>query len=335
MLSVCITMAFGQQKKSSIAPAKKPAATPQKTVSTPTKKPVAKPAVLKEQTKTIAKPITQKTATNPVIEQPTVKTEPATKQVVTENKAPNSTHQKEVITPLMERQMYDSALQNERKNSYVSKTEAAEPSQNKVLPNQYQNNNAFGIGLRYGKNFATLNTTGLASKNKVQQRGNLFGLFFNIPLSQNMSLQPEVNYSQRGLAYAYQEDYDRLKTNYIEVPLLLKLSFGNRTKFFFNLGGYGAYWLSGELANKTDGKTSTLKYPFDKDLSDGIADNRIDYGAMAGLGISTEIFGGSFFIEGRYTYGLADISKFETNPSNYTSSKNQIIGASAGYLFKF
>jgi Outer membrane protein beta-barrel domain len=322
-LSLYCILAFSQQKKATIVPAKKQIAPTHKTANSPIIKPVNKLN-------------SQKASLKAANEQLKVKTAPATKPVNANKPVENVTIQKETTLPETEHQKYERILNSERKNNNAP-TKAVSKTINKTnnLPQVEEKYYSFGLGLKYGRNLATLTTTGLASKNKALQQGNLVGLIFNFYLGDYISLQPELNFTQRGLAYTYQDDYDRLKTNYIEVPLLMKLSFGNKVKVFLNMGGYGAYWLNSKLENKTNGNITALTYPFDKDLNDGYADNRLDYGAIAGVGVSTEILGGDIFIEGRYTYGLADISKFETKPSNYTSSKNQIMGLSLGYLINF
>ncbi len=192
-----------------------------------------------------------------------------------------------------------------------------------------------GVGFKGGAQTATLTTTGHASQNKKGLLGYTAGIVWAVPISQNIALQTELNYTQRGLSYRYQEDYDRLKSAYVDLPVMLNLSFGDAAKVFVNLGGYGGYWLSGKLQNKTDGNKTSTKLPFDSDASDGYSDNRIDYGLIGGLGLSYKMGSGNVFVEGRYTHGLSDISKISPKPDGYHASSHRIMGISLGYIFSF
>jgi hypothetical protein len=56
---------------------------------------------------------------------------------------------------------------------------------------------------------------------------------------------------------------------------------------------------------------------------------------MAGITASVRALGGYLFVDGRYTYGLADIAKFESKPNGYKPAQHRIIGLSFGYAYSF
>jgi Outer membrane protein beta-barrel domain len=145
----------------------------------------------------------------------------------------------------------------------------------------------------------------------------------------------------------YQENHN----NYIQLPLSAQFSFGSHElRGFVNLGLYGAYWMSSRVkgveanilntvdtAYTTVNPTSVLgenygysynqKYQFNN-----TKDNRLEFGAIAGVGISYELNETyRFFIEGRYTRSLTDQQKqYEINQ---TPRYNDNVGVSVGCLF--
>lgn len=196
--------------------------------------------------------------------------------------------------------------------------------------------NPFGIGIKGGYSMATLTTTGRASDNKVWLPEYQVGVFAHIPLGEFLAIQTEINYSKRGLLYKYNDDFEQLDMSYLEVPLLLKYqTSGEVLSFFAYGGGYAGYWLKGQLISKSNGTENKIDYSFDNDLSDGYSDNRLDYGAMAGLGVKIYVGSGAVILDARYTYGLADISKFDQVPQNYVKSSHRVGAVSIGYVFDF
>ena len=199
------------------------------------------------------------------------------------------------------------------------------------------NENTFEIGLQGGLNSSILTTNPLRSNDKVNLIGWNFGAIFNIPLSKRFSLQPEINYTNHGLKYSYESDYEKLTMKYIQLPLLFKYNIinGKTGKIYIQAGGYGGYWLSGELENNTNQDIIKEQYPFDSDVSDGFKDNRLDYGLLGGIGASIKLGSGHLFIQSSYQYGLSDIAKFSTTPDNYTPSLHRVMSATIGYSFAF
>jgi Outer membrane protein beta-barrel domain len=196
--------------------------------------------------------------------------------------------------------------------------------------------NPFGIGIKGGYSMATLTTTGRASDNKVWLPRYQVGVFAHIPLGEFLAIQTEINYSKRGLMYKYNDDFEQLDMSYLEIPLLLKYQTdGEVLSFFAYGGGYAGYWFQGQLISKSSGTEKKLDYPYDNDLSDGYSDNRLDYGAMAGLGIKIYAGSGAVILDARYAYGLADISNFDPLPQNYVKSSHRVGAVSIGYVFDF
>lgn len=150
--------------------------------------------------------------------------------------------------------------------------------------------------------------------------------------------QVEVNYSQRG----WLEDFDNgtansysRMINYIEVPLLAHLSWGKEKRgfqFFLNLGPQMGFYLDDVESYNGDWQTTdrpiSVQPVYGKKL-----DNSFDYGIAGGLGVELKTKIGSFFVEGRYYYGLSDIFR-NSKTDDFGRSANKTITARLGYMIR-
>lgn len=133
-----------------------------------------------------------------------------------------------------------------------------------------------------------------------------------------MSISPEFHWLQKG---AKIEDLNGTvgevsrTFNYLEIPLLLKLNFGEGTGFFFMAGPSVGYLLDG-TDKDMDGQTNDIDLDFYK---------RTEWGAHVGGGIAL----GPLRIDLRYIFGLTDI--FDDNTG--IEITNTSIGAGATFMF--
>ena len=199
----------------------------------------------------------------------------------------------------------------------------------------------FGVG--FGPTFSTLsiveNHTSNSADNKNIQRF-MFGVSARYITEKNLGLIAELNYSQQG----WEENFDveddtqqeyRRKLNYLELPLLTHIYFGDKIRFFVNLGPKFSYLLS----ESEEMKDVTLDGSLDEDgntISNQYgrkANNKLDYGIMAGLGAELRTNIGNFSLEGRYSFGLGNIfSSSKTDP--FSRSANRMISAKLTYYMK-
>lgn len=129
-------------------------------------------------------------------------------------------------------------------------------------------------------------------------------VFANIALSEDISLCPEIAFSQKG----FKIDTSQITSNYIEVPLLLKI----------NMGDEGLYTVIGPYA-------SYLPTVNDKVYNE----EALGWGGILGFGVK---LGNNAFIEGRYNFS-ANIWRLSSDISNPYGFRNTTIGLSLGYLF--
>lgn len=170
------------------------------------------------------------------------------------------------------------------------------------------------------------------------QKIDLFGGISAKYITQNhLGLIIEANYSRRGWEEEYdaESDFSYNRTlNYIEVPFMTHIYFGDKTRFIINVGPQVSYLfndkqdMSSALAADVEARQSVdpnapigVQYsPFDQL-------NKFDYGIVGGIGMTLQTGVGNFDLEGRYYFGLGDV--FESR-----RSKNAYFGRSAHRLFE-
>lgn len=197
----------------------------------------------------------------------------------------------------------------------------------------------FGVG--FGPTFSTLsiveNHTSNSIDNKNIQRF-LFGVSARYISEKNLGLIVELNYSQQGWEEKFDTDKNQKyihKLNYLELPLLTHIYFGDKVRFFVNLGPKLSYLLSEDeemtnvpLNGSSDEEGNKINNQYGRK-----ANNKFDYGIMAGLGMELRTNVGNFALEGRYSFGLGDI--FSNSKTDlFSRSANRMISAKLTYYMK-
>lgn len=129
-------------------------------------------------------------------------------------------------------------------------------------------------------------------------------IFADIPLSEDISLCPEIAYIQKG----FKLDSTEFTSNYIDIPLLLKI----------NMGDNGLYTIIGPYI--TYQPTANPRAFNEKALS---------WGGTIGLG---QRIADHVILEARYNFN-ASIYQLSNDSSNPFGFRNTTIGLSLGYLF--
>ncbi len=170
-----------------------------------------------------------------------------------------------------------------------------------VLPTYAQQYYAGVVG---GVNIAgmDLNDNGLDREISTRYLVGLGGVF-GVSLSKNVSLQLEPMYLQKGgILEQYAPSPDLfIKSSFLEVPLFLKITFGENIRPYILAGPTVGFLLNSEIKGEVSGLT------FKADLNNIL--KRIDFGIGLGAGVSFPLGKGSVFLEGRYTFGLSNINK--------------------------
>ena len=136
---------------------------------------------------------------------------------------------------------------------------------------------SIGVGIKGGGNLASLRNTG--TNNDISYKLKFHGgLMFNFGLSNLVSVQPEVVYSQKGFEYKTSGVSAEGKANYIDVPLLLKINAGS---LFFEGGPQVSFLAASKIKN---GTTETDTKNWTKSTAFGIAAG-IGFQSASGLSL--------------------------------------------------
>lgn len=156
------------------------------------------------------------------------------------------------------------------------------------------------------------------------------GVFFKIG-DGLFSFQPEVMYVRRGARKVVEgsEYYRQINMNYIDVPLLARLSFNLKVaELYFNLGPYVGYMMSAKIKDKTFDEEQNkwvegdYKYDFDQEFV-----GRWDVGAVMGVGVRLLMV----IVEVRYNHGFINIANKDI--LRYDNSNNKFLNISLGVQF--
>ncbi len=198
------------------------------------------------------------------------------------------------------------------------------------------------LGLQSGINLADLNFDPLLSDYETSNRtGYMIGGIFNYEFTSVLSLQVEPTYIQKGasLDISIVEDGMNIEAeatysaNYIDIPVLLKASFGKSVRPFL-LAGTSIGLLLGDVKINIDkvtanGQDVTSHIP--GEAKEHIQQSKsLDFLLNFGGGVEIPVGEVNIIIEGQYNLGLSDIND---EPNDNTKIKNKGIQLKAGVLF--
>lgn len=193
------------------------------------------------------------------------------------------------------------------------------------------------IGARGGLTLSTFNTDPLPENFIGKQdigyaTGFDAAIFSNFKLMDNLSIQPEFHYVQKGVKITGTDATDNMdlkmtyRYDYLELPVLVRLDFMNQYEnllFYVSAGPSVGYGLSGKYKGENvsievnEGGVKKGEYEMDLEWDDeygidGTKSNRWDVGGTIGIGgeFLTEIF--NLIVDARYNLDFTDAVKYET-----------------------
>lgn len=168
-------------------------------------------------------------------------------------------------------------------------------------------------GIKAGANFAVQSEIADYFQNNNIRTGLHLGVFSNYSVNNQIQLQLEANYDQKG----GKSDIYIAKYDYVSVPLLFKYSLGKSDqtalRFNVNAGPYAAFLLKSEI-EKNEETT---------DLSEQT--ENFEAGAILGFGMKYPVGKNNLILDLRLGLGLTDFDKTNSEPNN------KYIGISLGY----
>jgi hypothetical protein len=183
----------------------------------------------------------------------------------------------------------------------------------------------WSIGVKAGPTLSNYKTK--TPWKEVSNMGYVFGFNGFKQMNEHLGIALELQYIQKGYYHKICNSIsDKLKANYIELPLMIDYGVPIPVKNFkahANLGIYTAYWLSGKYQTKgfdTDDET------FDFKKSNA---SRFDIGPNVGGRIEYLLKSGSVSLDFRYEIGLIDLQK---KAGDNTSNTNRAMVIGISYL---
>jgi hypothetical protein len=114
--------------------------------------------------------------------------------------------------------------------------------------------------------------------------------------------------------------------NYIELPFLTHFYFGNKSRFFFNVGPKISYLISEkDLFNNTTASTEVQHITK--------IENPFDYGVSAGFGYLINVKGNIIQLDTRANYSLSDVFSNDTR-DYFDTSNNLYLSVNFAWLLK-
>lgn len=174
-------------------------------------------------------------------------------------------------------------------------------------------------GIKGGANLTTVKFEGETEATSARWSG-VGGAFFIVPFHRGVSLQPEILYAMKGARLRATGTQPSLLLDYVEVPILARVSARlSGAKIFFVGGAAPAFRVRARTRTKFSGSTEEI------DISDQV--ERLDAGIVGGAGIEI----GSMLVDARYTFGIMNIDK---DTSDTAKATNRAVSITLGWRFR-
>lgn len=184
-----------------------------------------------------------------------------------------------------------------------------------------------GFGVKGGATYSILDI-GIPVQQMNSSPIPTFGLIFNYIDKKTVGIQLELNYVTKSWEENPIGDFHfDSKLEYIEIPMLTTLHFGNRLKFIVNFGPYLSILINEESNHTVTEASDYFPYYENRNPRKG------DFGMAGGAGLRLQTKLGLFQLEGRYTYGFQNI--YDTKESNLDYSNMTTISVFLSYQFLF
>jgi hypothetical protein len=157
------------------------------------------------------------------------------------------------------------------------------------------------------------------------------GFVADLQLGKHLSLQPGVNFVQKGTKYKSDDndnDTYTMRINAIEIPFnILYNSKGNAGNLFVGAGPSVSFAVAGKYIEKIDGETDKENMSFGNDeMEDDF--RALDFGLNGMIGYE---FKGGLFVAANYNLGLRNL--MPGGDEDYGKVKTNYAGIRLGYFF--
>ncbi len=181
-----------------------------------------------------------------------------------------------------------------------------------------------GKGLKGGLNFANLRGDDVEDLDLNSKMGFCAGGFITYSINDMLAIQPEILFTMKGTKQEEElwgETFKQtISLNYLEIPVLAKLSIPGQGSFVPNLfiGPYLAIKLTGKVKVEYAGESE------EEDIEDL---KGTDFGLVFGGGVDFALGSSKVTVDARYTLGLTTIDASEWE----ADIKNGVFSLMVGY----
>lgn len=184
------------------------------------------------------------------------------------------------------------------------------------------------FGINAGVTFASYKvkdeSVSITAKSKI---GFTAGVTASMPLGQNFSFRPSLNYTQKGGKYSESGFTDKTTFNYLELPLnFVYNTSSDNGKFFIGAGPSLSLGLSGKDKYEEAGVSEESDIKFGNGDDDDL--KALDAGINFLAGYE---FAGGFFIAANYYAGLSNLAISTAGDNG--KMHNRYFGARVGVMF--
>lgn len=193
------------------------------------------------------------------------------------------------------------------------------------------------IGAHGGVDLSLVNFS--PSVHQTMLPGANFGLNFRYCEENHFGFIIEANFEQRG----WKENFDgeplcyQRTINYVQIPFMSHIYFGNRYRFFVNLGPSISFKIGDSVKSNFDynNVSSVPNFPVHTSQQYGYpTKGAVDFGISGGLGGELAINPrNSLYLEARYYFGLANVLP-AGRQDHFKSSNPMTLSISIGYWFR-
>lgn len=201
----------------------------------------------------------------------------------------------------------------------------------------------WNVGIGFGPTISSFSLEpAIKTKSELRYHG---GFAIRYISEKNLGLIGELNYSQQG----WSQDFSKTKyatsgfahthlLDYLEMPILSHIYFGNKVRFFVNLGPKVGLLISEKetISESLQSYLNSTDYD-DRDFETAQYGKKVeykfDYGLLFGGGLELRSKMGHFALEGRYYLGLSDIYNSKKGEP-FARSANRVISVKLTYYTK-
>jgi hypothetical protein len=179
-----------------------------------------------------------------------------------------------------------------------------------------QENRLASFGLKGGANIYTIKGDDFKEEGFKNQVGFHAGAFYQFPVAELFSIQPEVLYSGEGIRYKDEDLTADIHFKYINVPVMFQ--FVTPSGLFAETGPQVSFLLSGESKYKETGGDK-----YEEDIKEDMKSTSFSWGVGAGYMIKNIGLGA------RYNFGLSNL------PDDKEDGKGKSNGLQISLIWKF